>query len=141
MLYYTPSCLPLGFAVGYNQRMRSLRFGLLTFALALGALSPALARSPAVNHPSAEKPELRAFWVDGFNNGFKTPAQCDLLLSRLRAMHANAVFVQMRKRADAYYQSHYEQWAMDNPSQFDSLAYLCVMLTKQANPEYKSMPG
>ena len=114
--------------------MRSLRFGLLTFALVLGALSPALARSPAVNHPSAEKPELRAFWVDGFNDGFKTPAQCDLLLSRLRAMHANAVFVQMRKRADAYYQSRYEQWAMDNPSQFDSLAYLCTHAHEAGKP-------
>lgn len=73
----------------------------------------------------AKQAELRAFWVDGFNDGFKTAAQCDLLLSRLRAMHANAVFVQMRKRADAYYESHYEQWALDDPTQFDALAYLC----------------
>ncbi len=64
--------------------------------------------------------------MDGFNDGFKTPGQCDLLLYRLRAMHANAVFVQMRKRADAYYQSHYEQWASDDPQQFDALAYLCA---------------
>ncbi len=81
---------------------------------------------PAPSSASAAKPELRAFWVDGFNDGFKTPAQCDLLLRRLRAMHANAVFVQMRKRADAYYQTHYEQWALDDPSQFDALAYLCA---------------
>ena len=64
--------------------------------------------------------------MDGFNDGFKTPGQCDLLLHRLRAMHANAVFVQMRKRADAYYQTHYEQWALDDPTQFDALAYLCA---------------
>ena len=95
--------------------MRSLHLGLLTLALLGGALSPALARSPAPAVKYAEKPELRAFWVDGFNDGFKTPAQCDLLLHRLRAMHANAVFVQMRKRADAYYQSHYEGWALDDP--------------------------
>ncbi len=64
-------------------------------------------------------------WVDGFNDGFKTPAQCDTLLARLRAAHCNAVFVQMRKRADAYYHSHYEGWAMDDPQHFDALQYLC----------------
>lgn len=114
--------------------MRSLRFGLLTLALLCGALSPTLARSPVSAVKPAQTPELRAFWVDGFNDGFKTPAQCDLLLSRLRAMHANAVFVQMRKRADAYYQSHYEGWALDDLSQFDSLAYLCQHAHESGKP-------
>ena len=113
--------------------MRSLHLGLLTVALLGGALSPALARSPALSQ-QAEKPELRAFWVDGFNDGFKTPGQCDLLLRRLRAMHANAVFVQMRKRADAYYSSHYEGWALDDPSQFDALAYLCAHAHEAGKP-------
>ena len=40
-------------------------------------------------------------------------------------MHCNAVFVQMRKRADAYYESHYEEWAKDDTEQFDALQYLC----------------
>ncbi len=103
---------------------------MLTFALLCSFLLPGFARSPA----PASKPELRAFWVDGFNDGFKTPAQCDLLLHRLRAMHANAVFVQMRKRADAYYQSHYEGWALDDPSQFDALAYLCSHAHEAGKP-------
>jgi len=107
--------------IGYNHSMRSLHAVLLTFALLCGLLLPGFA-SPA----PPPKPELRAFWVDGFNDGFKTPGQCDLLLHRLRAMHANAVFVQMRKRADAYYASHYEGWASDDPEQFDALAYLCA---------------
>ena len=119
--------------------MRSLPIGLLTLALLGSALSPTLARSPGVSSQQTEKqqaakPELRAFWVDGFNDGFKTPAQCDLLLRRLRAMHANAVFVQMRKRADAYYQSHYEGWALDDPSQFDALAYLCAHAHEAGKP-------
>ena len=100
--------------------MRSPRLALLSLALLLLAL-PLFAKSPT----PAERPELRAFWVDGFNDGFKTPAQCDTLLHRLRAMHCNAVFVQMRKRADAYYQSHYEGWAKDDAGQFDALQYLC----------------
>ncbi len=103
---------------------------MLTFALLCGLLLPGFAKSPA---PST-KPELRAFWVDGFNDGFKTPGQCDLLLHRLRAMHANAVFVQMRKRADAYYSSHYEGWALDDPSQFDALAYLCSHAHEAGKP-------
>ena len=114
--------------------MRSFCFALPALALFCGALSPTLARPPVRTINDAPKPELRAFWVDGFNDGFKTPAQCDLLLSRLRAMHANAVFVQMRKRADAYYQSHYEQWAMDDPSQFDALAYLCAHAHETGKP-------
>ena len=114
--------------------MRSLPIGLLTLALLGGALSPTLARAPIPAVKSAAKPELRAFWVDGFNDGFKTPGQCDLLLHRLRGMHANAVFVQMRKRADAYYQSHYEGWAQDDPEQFDALAYLCAHAHEAGHP-------
>ena len=49
-------------------------------------------------------------------------------------MHANAVFVQMRKRADAYYQSHYEGWAQDDPTQFDALAYLCRHAHEAGHP-------
>ncbi len=37
----------------------------------------------------------------------------------------NAVFVEVRKRGDAYYASHYEPWATDDPQRFDALAYLC----------------
>ena len=64
--------------------------------------------------------------MDGFNDGFHTPAECDLLLARVRASHMNAVVpVQMRKRADAYYASHYEPWATDDPEHFDALEYFC----------------
>ncbi len=102
---------------------------LLAFALLLAL--PALAPSPVY---ADTRPELRAFWVDGFNDGFKTPAQCDTLLSRLRTMHCNAVFVQMRKRADAYYDTHYEQWAKDDPDHFDALAYLCEHAHEAGHP-------
>ena len=107
-------------------RFTLLRFALLSFALLFLTLIFLSLPLFAQSTPAPNTPELRAVWVDGFNDGFKTPAQCDLLLARLRAMHANAVFVQMRKRADAYYASHYEQWASDDPAQFDALAYLCA---------------
>lgn len=100
--------------------MKVPRLVLMSLALLLLA-TPLFAQAPA----PPDRPELRAFWVDGFNDGFKTPGQCDTLLGRLRAMHCNAVFVQMRKRADAYYGSHYEGWARDDGQQFDALQYLC----------------
>ena len=109
--------------IEYNRGMRSTRFALLSLALLLFT-TPLFAKTAKPPTPSA-RPELRAFWVDGFNDGFKTPGQCDLLLHRLRADHCNAVFVQMRKRADAYYASHYEGWAQDDPTHFDALQYLC----------------
>ena len=70
------------------------------------------------------QPELRAFWVDAFSPAFKSPEEADLLLKRLHDAHMNAVFVQMRKGGDAYYASHYEPWAKDAQTHFDSLAYL-----------------
>jgi uncharacterized lipoprotein YddW (UPF0748 family) len=94
----------------------------------------------ALNHASCvfsqvpDRPELRGFWVDGFNDGFHTPAECDLLLARVRAAHMNAVFVEVRKRGDAYYASHYEPWATDDPQHFDALAYLCQQAHMPGQP-------
>lgn len=109
--------------------------------IAIAALSVPLAShaqvpdTPNVPAPSASvRPELRAFWVDGFNDGYKTPEQCDALMDRLRAIHCNAVFVQMRKRADAYYVSHYEPWASDDAERFDALAYLCKLAHDPGKP-------
>ena len=68
--------------------------------------------------------ELRAFWADGFNEGYKTPLQIDTLLQRLHNAHCNAIFAQMRKGGDAYYASYYEPWATDDATHFDALACL-----------------
>jgi uncharacterized lipoprotein YddW (UPF0748 family) len=70
------------------------------------------------------RPELRAFWADGFNAAIKTPQQVDELLQRLHDAHCNAIFAQVRKGGDAYYASHYEPWAKDDQTHFDALAYL-----------------
>ena len=109
--------------------MRVTRTTLLALIFLLITL-PLFAQPPT----PPERPELRGMWVDGFNDGFKTPQQCDTLLARLRAAHCNAVFVQMRKRADAYYRSHYEGWALDDPSHFDALQYLCDKGHAQGKP-------
>ncbi|MGK0188549.1 MAG: uncharacterized lipoprotein YddW (UPF0748 family) [Verrucomicrobiales bacterium] len=74
--------------------------------------------------PSAGQ-ELRGMWVDGWRTGFKSPAQTDRLLSDARAGNFNALFIQVRKRADAYYRSAFEPMATDiSPIGYDPLADL-----------------
>ncbi|HEU5317165.1 MAG TPA: family 10 glycosylhydrolase, partial [Chloroflexota bacterium] len=48
-------------------------------------------------------PQLRALWVDAFHDGIKSPAQVDALIKSARAAGANTLFVQVRRRGDAYY--------------------------------------
>ncbi|MDW8322217.1 MAG: family 10 glycosylhydrolase [Armatimonadota bacterium] len=69
-------------------------------------------------------PELRAFWVDTWHAALRTPAEVDAMLQAARTARANALFVEVRKRGDAYYLSHYEPLASDVASGFDPLAYL-----------------
>jgi len=88
----------------------------LTAGIALGLLATAAGRSHAQ--------ELRAFWVHAFAPGIKSRQEVDDLLRRIRMANCNAVFVQVRKGGDAYYQSRYEPWASDNQERFDGLAYL-----------------
>jgi uncharacterized lipoprotein YddW (UPF0748 family) len=98
------------------MKSRSLLCFLLSLLLLCGFLSAAQSQN--------QRPELRAFWADGFNPGFKSPQEVDELLQRLQAAHCNAIFAQMRKGGDAYYLSRYEPWAKDDPTHFDALAYL-----------------
>jgi uncharacterized lipoprotein YddW (UPF0748 family) len=69
--------------------------------------------------------ELRGWWVDAFNNGFKTSGQVSQLIADARTAKVNALFVQVRKRGDAYYNSLFEPKAADvSPASFDPLADL-----------------
>jgi uncharacterized lipoprotein YddW (UPF0748 family) len=79
--------------------------------------------------PTAEAldpPELRAVWVDAFHDGFKTPAQVDDLVAWARAANLNALFVQVRRRGDAYYVKSIEPRSEDPDLApgFDALQYL-----------------
>ncbi len=72
----------------------------------------------------AATPQLRAFWVDAFHAGFKTPAQVQRLVSEAQSAGANALFVQVRRRADSYYRRTLEPIAADLQSGYDPLADL-----------------
>ncbi len=70
---------------------------------ATGTPVPTHAPLPTVAPAPEDPPELRAVWVDAFHEGFKTPAQVDRLVSWAREANLNALFVQVRRRGDAYY--------------------------------------
>lgn len=102
----------------------------LTFALALwgAAMKTAMAQENRV------PPHIRGFWVDGFNEGIKTPEQVDELIRRVQEANGNAIFAQVRKRGDAYYWSRYEPRARDfDTLSYDPLAYL-IEKAHAANP-------
>src|SRR5712691_4262735 len=93
------------------------------------ALSPTLAPATATPVALAEPmdpPELRAVWVDAFHDGFKTAAQVDDLVAWARSANLNALFVQVRRRGDAYYLKSFEPRTEDPDLApgFDALQYL-----------------
>ena len=71
-----------------------------------------------------QTPELRGFWVDAFHAGLRNASEARQVISDARAGGFNAVFVQVRKRGDAYYRSGLEPVATDVASGFDPLAEL-----------------
>lgn len=70
----------------------------------------------------AQNNEVRALWVDAFHPGFKSPTEVNQLLRDARAAHFNTLLIEVRKRGDAYYLSHFEPQADDIPAGFDPLA-------------------
>src|ERR687885_579175 len=88
------------------------------------APSPTLAPTPTSEPLDA--PELRGVWVDAFHDGFKTPEQVDRLIAWARLANLNALFVQVRRRGDAYYLRSIEPRTEDPDlaEGFDALEYL-----------------
>lgn len=73
-------------------------------------------------HANAQEEELRGLWVDAWGAGFKTSSEVDNLISDAQAGNYNAIFPQIRKRGDAYYDSLVEPKATDISSSYDPLA-------------------
>lgn len=73
----------------------------------------------------AQTHELRGWWVDTFHSALRTPTEVAQLVANARAANFNALFVEVRKRGDAYYDSRFEPKAADvSPATFDPLAEL-----------------
>jgi uncharacterized lipoprotein YddW (UPF0748 family) len=81
---------------------------------------------PTATAGAVDAPELRAVWVDAFHDGFKTPQQVDQLVTWARTANLNALFVQVRRRGDAYYLKSFEPRTEDPDLApgFDALQYL-----------------
>lgn len=79
-------------------------------------------------------PEIRGIWVDTWSSGFKTAAQIDQLVLDAQRGNLNAIFAQVRRRGDAFYNSTVEPKNTSvSPSSFDPLAYL-IQKAHAANP-------
>jgi len=96
---------------------------------------PAATPEPTPTPVPLGPPQYRGLWADAFHEGFKSQAQADRLLEDARRANVNALFVQVRKRGDAYYNDGLEPRASDilGPARFDPLAYL-IRRAHSANP-------
>lgn len=80
--------------------MRAIRAAaaVLAAALALLVVFPVVPEGQ-------QAPQYRGFWVDTFNTRLNTPEDTAAVVARARAAGANALFVQVRRRGDAWYTS------------------------------------
>jgi len=87
-------------------------------------MAPVLLLAASVQPKRAE--QYRAFWVDAYHAGYKNAAEVDRLVEDVAASHCNAIFVQVRRRADSYYLKTLEVPAQDPTytQNFDALEYL-----------------
>jgi len=94
-------------------------------ALFAAALAAVALLGPAGGTPSASAQQFRGVWVNAWGKGIKTPEQVDQLVKLAAEGGLNAILVQVRKRADAYYNSSLEPKAQEIAPEFDPLA--CVI--------------
>ena len=57
----------------------------------------------AATDVAAQAPHYRGYWVDTFNTTLNTPADVAAVVQNARSSNANALFVQVRRRGDAWY--------------------------------------
>ncbi|MBM7094848.1 family 10 glycosylhydrolase [Bacillus sp. H-16] len=97
--------------------------GLLVIFL-IGSLAPAAPMSAEAS--DQEDPFTRAFWVQAFEDGLKSPEQVDQLLADVEDANMNTIVAQVVRRHDAYFNSSYLPFTEDpNMTEgFDALQYL-----------------
>ena len=97
----------------------------------VAAPSPSPLPSPIVYGPAG----YRAIWVDAFHDGIKSPAQIEKLVADAHRANLNALFVQVRKRGDAYFNRADEPRALDitGSQGFDPLSRL-IKLAHSTTP-------
>ncbi len=77
------------------MRTKILSISLIVLSLLLLGLTLAQTKPAPVQ-------QLRGLWVDGFGPGFKSPQEADGLVSYAKALHLNALFLQVGRRMDCF---------------------------------------
>jgi uncharacterized lipoprotein YddW (UPF0748 family) len=67
--------------------------------------------------------EIRGAWLSGWGHGYLTAAEVDATIVAAKKAGINALFIQVRKNADSYYDSKLEPRATNIAADFDPLAY------------------
>lgn len=67
--------------------------------------------------------EVRGAWVTSWGHGFFTPQEVDSTIAASKKAGINALFIEVRKFADAYYDSKIEPRGSGMAPDFDALAY------------------
>jgi len=67
--------------------------------------------------------EVRGAWVTSWDDGMFTPQQIDATIAAMKKAGLNALFLEVRKCADAYYDSKLEPKGKEVPAGFVPLAY------------------
>lgn len=89
-------------------------FTLLLFACAsLAAISA-----------DAAPAQIRGAWISAWEKGYLTPEEADATIAAAKKAKLNTLFIQVRKTADAYYNSQIEPVAPNLPPNYDPLAYM-----------------
>jgi uncharacterized lipoprotein YddW (UPF0748 family) len=68
--------------------------------------------------------EFRSFWVDAWKPGFESPSATQGMVNYIKGCNGNAILLEVRKRADAYYSSAIEPTGVNITPQagYDPLA-------------------
>ena len=78
----------------------------------------------AVTTRAEDRPEYRAYWVDTFRTPFATRVDVERIVDAAVESNANALFVQVRRRGDAWYLDAAEPLAEAMDGTFDPLRAL-----------------
>ena len=83
---------------------------------------------------AGDEHKLRGMWVDVFHEGIKTPKQVEQLIDRAKRGNINALFIQVRSRAQVYHMSLLEPRAPDTLPLFDGLKQVINLAHAQDPP-------
>ncbi|WP_161627222.1 family 10 glycosylhydrolase [Fictibacillus gelatini] len=123
-----------GISVQFRDETQSTKIFYSNDHLKYDDLKPKLTITYSV--PGDMSKEYRAFWVDMFHDGAKTPNQVDQLIKDAQNNNVNTIFLQVRRRGDAYYLNSVEPKTEDPYLQdgYDPLADL-IQKAHSANPK------